>query len=97
MPLDAPVATPLRDDKFCPSEPCTRAMAVEFIWKTIGSPACDTSALPFTDVKPTASYAQAVAWALENGVTSGTSATTFGPDLTCTRSQICTFLYKAFG
>ena len=96
-PLDAPVATPLRDGKFCGGEPCTRAMAVEFIWKAMGSPAYDTSSLPFTDVKPTDSCAQAVAWALDNGVTSGTSATTFGPGMTCTRAQICTFLYKAFG
>ena len=96
-PLNAPVATALRGDKFCGNDPCTRAMAVEFIWRAMGSPAYDTSNLPFTDVKPTDSYAQAVAWALDNGVTSGTSPTTFGPDLTCTRSQIVTFLYKAFG
>lgn len=96
-PLNAPVATALRGDKFCGNDPCTRAMAVEFIWRAMGSPAYDTSNLPFTDVKPTDSYAQAVAWALDNGVTSGTSPTTFGPDLTCTRGQISTFLYKAFG
>lgn len=91
-----PVSGHLTDSKFRPNDPCTRAMAVEFIWRAMGSPAYDTSSLPFTDVKPTDSYAQAVAWALDNGVTSGTSATTFGPNVTCTRSQIATFLYQAY-
>ena len=91
-----PIAPAPFGSKFYPDDPCTRAMAVEFIWRAMGSPAYDTSDLPFTDVKPTDSYAQAVAWALDNGVTSGTSATTFGPNVTCTRSQIATFLYQAF-
>ena len=81
---------------FRPNDPCTRAEAVEFMWKYAGSPACDSSALPFTDVKPGASYAQAVAWALEQGVTTGTSDTAFSPNATCTRGQIATFLYRAF-
>ena len=81
---------------FYPYNPCTRATAVEFMWKYAGSPYYDTSSLPFTDVKSSASYAQAVAWALDNGVTTGTSATTFSPNATCTRAQIATFLYRAF-
>lgn len=60
------------------------------------SPAYDTSTLPFTDVSKTANYAQAVAWALDQGVTTGTSATTFSPKATCTRGQIVTFLHRAF-
>ena len=82
--------------KFYPESPCTRATAVEFMWKYAGSPAYDTSALPFKDVKASDSYAQAVAWALDQRITTGTSATTFSPNATCTRGQIATFLYRAF-
>ena len=71
-------------------------MAVEFMWKAAGSPWYDTSALPFTDVSADASYAQAVAWALDRGVTTGISATTFSLNATCTGAQIATFLYRAF-
>lgn len=81
---------------FRPNDPCTRAAAVEFMWKCAGSPSYDVSSLPFTDVKAGNSYAQAVAWALDQGVTTGTSATTFSPNATCTRAQIATFLYRAF-
>ncbi len=65
-----------------------------YLWKLAGSP----SAIPsnFTDVPKDAEYAQAVAWAVEQGITQGTSATTFSPDATCTRGQIVTFLYRAF-
>ena len=82
--------------KFYPYKPCTRAATVEFMWKAAGSPSYDVSKLPFTDVKASASYAQAVAWALDKGVTTGTTATTFSPTATCTRAQIATFLYRAF-
>lgn len=81
-------------DVFLPSTPCTRAMAIEFIWKQAGQPSA--SGCRFTDVPSRASYAQAVAWATSNGVTSGTSNTTFSPDANCTRGQIVTFLYRAF-
>ena len=76
-------------DTFSPEEPCTRQMAVEFMWKHAGSP--DAAAASFTDVS-----SDAVDWALANGVTSGTSDTTFSPNDTCTRAQIVTFLYRAF-
>ena len=82
--------------KFYPYKPCTRAATVEFMWKAAGSPSYDVSKLPFTDVKASASYAQAVAWALDKGVTTGTTATTFSPNATCTRAQIATLLYRAF-
>jgi hypothetical protein len=77
---------------FSPGGPCTRAMAVEFMWKQAGSP--QAAACSFTDVSPEASYFQAVNWAVSKGVTAGTSKTAFSPDATCTRGQIVTFLYK---
>lgn len=74
---------------FDPEAPCTRLMAVEFMWKQAGSPGAAQAS--FADVS-----SDAVNWALEQGVTSGTSDTTFSPDDTCTRGQIVTFLYRAF-
>ena len=74
---------------FEPNAPCTRMMAVEFMWKYAGYP--DAPRATFTDV-----YAPAVSWALDVGVTSGTSATTFSPKMNCSRGQIVTFLYNAF-
>lgn len=76
--------------KFGPYDPCTREMAVEFMWKQAGSP--KAPAANFTDVS-----SDAVNWALEKGVTKGTTDTTFAPDTTCTRGQIVTFLWRAFG
>lgn len=77
-------------DTFSPDSPCTREMAVEFMWKRAGSPQSPVKA-GFTDVS-----SDAVNWAVESGVTQGTSETTFSPDQTCTRAQIVTFLYRAF-
>ena len=77
---------------FAPNAACTRAMAVEFMWKQAGSPKAD--AATFTDVAADASYSNAVAWAVKENVTAGTSATTFSPNATCTRGQIVTFLYR---
>ena len=76
---------------------CTRAQAVTFLWRAAGSPAQEISAMPFTDVPVGSYYYDAVLWAVENGITKGTSETTFGPDASCTRAQIVTFLYRAFG
>ena len=73
---------------------CTRAMTMEYFWKQAGSPKTEISG-KFTDVTADASYAQAVAWAVANGVTTGVTDTTFVPDKTCTRGQIVTFLYRA--
>ena len=75
-------------------DPCSRAEAVTYLWKLAGRPATGRSA--FTDVPPNADYAQAVAWAVERGITKGTSETTFNPSGTCTRGQIVTFLYRAY-
>ena len=78
---------------FSPSAPCGRGTAMRFLWRYIGAPAPEDSCA-FTDVAPQADYAQAVAWAVETGITSGTSETTFSPDEPCTRGQIATFLYR---
>ena len=75
--------------------PCTRSSAVLYTWRAAGFPAAEKSS-SFTDVAATTIYAPAVDWAVEQGVTSGTSKTTFSPDTTCTRAQIVTFLYRAF-
>ena len=74
--------------------PCTRASTVTYLWKLAGSPESGEAA--FDDVAADASYAQAVSWAVQEGITAGTGDTTFGPDDTCTRSQIMTFLYRDF-
>lgn len=79
------------DSTFTPDGVCTRAQAVTFLWRAAGSPA----ALPFADVKAGSYYDDAVRWAVENGVTVGTSATTFSPNATCSRAQIVTFLWRA--
>ena len=81
---------------FYPNNACTRAMAVEFMWKLNGSPDYDTSYLPFADVNKNSTYAKAVAWALDYGITAGTSPTTFSPDAPCTRGQIVSLLQRAF-
>lgn len=76
-----------------PSAPCSRGMAMGFLWRYAGSPGASPLGI-FTDVAPGADYAQAVAWAVESGITSGTSETTFSPGEPCTRGQIATFLYR---
>ena len=75
---------------------CTRATTMEYMWKAAGSPAPDGKA-DFADVPANADYAQAVAWAVENEITSGTGGGNFSPAATCTRGQIVTFLYRAMG
>ena len=83
--------------QFCPGNPCTRAQLVTFLWRAAGSPEPENSTNPFTDVNPKAYYAKAVLWAVENGITNGTSKTEFSPDAKCTRAQIVTFIYRAAG
>lgn len=80
---------------FTPNATCTRAQAVTFLWRASGSPAPKSSVNPFTDVKADAYYYDAVLWAVEQGITKGTSDTTFTPNATCTRAQIVTFLYRS--
>ena len=76
--------------------PCTRAQIVTFLWRAAGSPE-PKGMSGFVDVSADAYYAKAVAWAVEEGIVSGTSATTFDPDAVCTRAQSVAFLYRAFG
>lgn len=81
---------------FAPNDPCTRAQIVTFLWRAAGSPA-PKSMSSFTDVPADAFYAKAVAWAVENSITSGTGESKFSPNSTCTRAQAVTFLYRASG
>ena len=83
----------LSDTMFGPYESCTRAQIVTFLYRMQNSPESKAEN-PFTDVKADAYYANAVLWAVENGVTTGASATTFDPAGDCTRGQIVTFLYR---
>ena len=79
---------------FGPDLPCTRGQIVTFLWRAAGSPA-PTGALTFTDVAEGSYCADAVRWAAENGIASGTSKETFSPDLPCTRAQMAAFLYRS--
>jgi len=81
---------------FSPNDNCTRAQIVTLQYRTAGSPAAGT-VNPFTDVSADAYYANAVLWAVKEGITQGTTATTFSPDNNCTRAQIVTFLYRQLG
>ncbi|WP_295859513.1 YDG domain-containing protein [uncultured Oscillibacter sp.] len=84
------------DGKFSPNRPCTRAQIVTFLWRAAGSPE-PQGAAGFADISADAYYAKAVAWAVENGVTSGTEDGRFRPDQPCTRAQSVAFLYRAAG
>ena len=85
------------NDTFGPNLPCTRAQAVTFLWRAASSPEPETRVMPFTDVPVGSYYYNAVLWAIENGITEGTSDTMFSPDDTCSRAQIVTFLWRAGG
>ena len=91
------VTTGVGDGLFAPEWVCTRGQIVTFLWRASGSPAPKATELPFTDVAADAYYAQAVLWAVENGITNGTSETTFSPDQTCTRAHAVAFLYRMSG
>ena len=84
------------NDLFGPNQPCTRAQIVTFLWRAAGSPEPKTMS-SFADVSMDAYYAKAVAWAVENGITTGTGDGKFSPDATCTRAQSVTFLFRAIG
>ena len=84
------------DTEFSPNETCTRAQAVTFLWRANGQPDAAGNN-PFADVSTSSYYNEAVQWAVANGVTSGTSATTFEPDAPVTRAQVVTFLYRDAG
>ena len=84
------------NDLFGADRSCTRAQIVTFLWRAAGSPE-PKGTVNMTDVPQDAYYAKAVAWAIENGITSGTGENRFSPDATCTRAQGVTFLYRAAG
>ena len=82
---------------FGPNDECMRAHVVTFLWRAAGSPEPTSNENPFTDVKETDFFYKAVLWAVENGITNGLTATTFGPTAYCNRAQVVTFLYRAMG
>lgn len=83
------------DTRFSPNGICTRAQVVTFLWRAAGSPEPKTRIMPFTDVPAGSYYYDAVLWAVENGITKGTSDTTFSPNMTCSRAQIVAFLWRS--
>ena len=82
------------DTHFGPDASCTRGQVVTFLWRAAGCPEPKETKTDFTDLKAGAFYEKAVAWAVENEITNGTGKTTFSPDITCTRGQIVTFLWR---
>ena len=95
--VDKGITTGTSATTFNPNGICTRAQAVTFLWRAAGSPAAKTKVMPFADVKAGSYYYDAVLWAVETGITKGTSDTMFSPDATCSRAQIVTFLWRANG
>ncbi len=89
------ITTGVSANRFDPNGVCTRAQAVTFLWRAAGSPAPRSRTMPFTDVPAGSYYYDAVLWAVENGITKGTSDTTFSPNATCTRAQIVAFLWRS--
>ena len=89
------ITTGVGNDLFAPEQPCTRAQIVTFLWRAAGSPEPKGAASGMTDVVSGGYYEKAVAWAIENGITTGTTTSTFSPDVTCTRAQAVTFLARA--
>ena len=88
------ITTGTGEDTFSPNAPCTRAQVVTFLWRAMGSPE-PSGYSSFSDVSAGSYYSKAVRWALEKGITSGTSATTFSPNAVCTRAEVVTFLMRA--
>ena len=89
------VTTGMSETIFAPDNTCTRAQIVTFLWRASGSPEPASASMPFTDVAAGSYYEKAVLWAVEEGITKGTSDTTFGPDQPCTRGQVVTFLWRS--
>ena len=85
------------DTTFSPNKTCNRGAVVTFLWRAAGEPEPTITEHNFTDVKETAYYYKAMLWAVENGITAGTSETTFGPNKDCTRGQVVTFLWRYMG
>ena len=95
--VDQKITRGTSEKLFSPDEGCTRGQVVTFLWRAAGEPEPTKAENPFQDVKGTDYFYKAVLWAVEKGITKGTSADKFSPDATCTRGQIVTFLYRAEG
>ena len=94
--LDRNITSGTSATKFSPFEACLRSQVVTFLWRAAGKPAATSKVNPFVDVKPGDYYYDAVLWAVEKGITNGTDSTHFSPNGVCNRSQVVTFLYRAF-
>lgn len=81
---------------FGPEQACTRGQVVTFLWRACGKPEAESRKHPFTDIKETSFYYDAVLWAVKNGITAGVSQKSFAPDMSCTRGQIVSFLFRTF-
>ena len=90
------ITTGYSDGTFRPDDECTRGQVVTFLWRAKGQPTPSSASIPFTDVPAGKYYTTAVLWALQNNITKGRTATTFGPDDACTRGHVVTFLYRAY-
>ena len=95
--LNNGIAAGTSEDSFSPDENCSRAQLMTFLWRAAGCPEPVSQDCPFTDVPADAYYTKAVLWAVEQGITSGTSDTTFSPKQVCTRAQVVSFLWRAEG
>ena len=95
--VDNGITTGTTTTTFSPNATCTRAQVVTFLWRAAGSPDPTTAQCDFTDVKSDAYFYAPVLWAVEKGITTGTSTTTFSPNDKCTRAQVVTFLHRAAG
>ena len=95
--LDKGITNGTSNVDFSPMASCTRGQVVTFLWRAAGKPAPKSSSNPFSDVKKGDYYYDAVLWAVEKGITNGTSATTFSPNQNCTRGQVVTFLWRNAG
>ena len=94
--VDNGITSGTSNTTFGPKQACTRAQVVTFLWRAAGQPGVTSIKNPFTDVKEKDYYYKAVLWAVSNGITSGTSSTTFSPKKICTRGQVVTFLWRAY-
>ncbi len=94
---DFGITTGTSDTTFSPNMDCNRAQIVTFLWRIAGCPEPESTETKFTDLNSNAYYYEAVLWAEQTGVTSGTSATTFSPNKSCTRAEVATFLYRVAG
>ena len=95
--VDHGVTKGVSETNFAPADTCTRGQVATFLWRAKGCPEPATTVNPFTDVDPSSAFYKAILWAAENGVTAGTSDTTFSPGNPCTRAHVVTFLWRAQG